>query len=166
MHRIISISIVAFLILSGTVNIQVKAQDHRQDDGKPMQKIQQFKKLRLLEKLNLDEETANKFLVKYDKWERQIMDLNHERSITIQELKLAIEKKAGDDELNGKLDSLVACTAKVEDARRAMFADLRSILTPKQATTLALFEAQFQKELHHALGKLEEHDDHPYMNQR
>jgi len=127
-----------------------------QRGDKPMQRIQQFKKMKLLETLDLDEETANKFLVKYDKWEKQISDINQQRMILVQELRLAMEKKAGDDEINHTLDSLVDYTTKADDARHQMYADLRSILTAKQAAKLALFEAQFQRKLQETLNRLQE----------
>jgi hypothetical protein len=128
-----------------------------QRGDKPMQKIQQFKKMKLLETLDLDEETANKFLVKYDKWEKQISDINQQRMILVQELRLAMEKKAGDDEINHTLDSLVDYTTKADDARHQMFSDMRSILSAKQAAKLALFEAQFQRKLQETLNKLQQH---------
>ena len=150
----------AILLLVGGLTLPLHAQDpppQGMDEGRPMQKIQQFKKMKLLERLNLDEATADKFLVKYDKWERQLMDLNHQRSILIQELRLDLEKKSGDGELNAKLDSLVDMTSKVEDTRHQMYADIRSILTAKQAAIFALFEANFQRELANTLNRMQMH---------
>jgi Spy/CpxP family protein refolding chaperone len=127
------------------------------DEAKPMQKIQQFKKMKLLERLNMDEATADKFLVKYDKWEKQLMDLNHQRSILVQELHLALEKKAGDGEINSTLDSLIELTSQVDKTRHDMYTDLRTVLSPKQAAMLALFEARFQRELANSLNRMSHH---------
>jgi len=148
----------ALVMLAGGSLLPLRAQgmhDDGQDERKPMQKIQQFKKMELLDRLNLDEATSDKFLVKYDKWEKELMELNHQRSILVQELHLSMEKKSGDEELNSELDSLIDLTSKVDKTRHDMYVDLRSILTAKQAANLALFEAQFQKRLSNSLNKMQ-----------
>lgn len=154
MKKIVSAAIVCCFLIGIAAPVRAQRPD------KPMQKIQQFKKMKLLETLDMDETTANQFLVKYDKWEKQLADVNQQRMILVQELQLAMEKKAGDDDLNKTLDSLVDYTTKADDTRHQMFADLRSILTPKQAAKLALFEAQFERKLRDTLEKIQQRREH------
>jgi len=122
------IYILSLCLAFGAISVPL----HAQKGDKPLQKIQQFKKMKLLETLDLDEETANKFLVKYDKWEKQLADNHEQRGILVQELRLALEKKSGDDDLNHTIDSLVDLAKKADDMRHQMFEDLRSILSAKQ----------------------------------
>ena len=121
-----------------------------------MRKVEQFKKMKLLETLDLDEATANKFLVRYDKWQKEIGDLMTQHQDLAMEMKIAMDRKSDDATLNGILDKLVDVTIKTDDAKHEMFKDLRTMLTPTQAVKLAVFEKQFQKKLHESIDKLNE----------
>ncbi|HET7152187.1 MAG TPA: hypothetical protein VFJ29_00335, partial [Candidatus Kapabacteria bacterium] len=89
-----------------------------------------------------------------------LSDINEQRMILVEELKVSLDKKASDDEINHTIDSLVDYATKADDTRRQMFSDLRSILTAKQAAKVALFEAQFQKKLRETLSRMQQHRDH------
>ena len=133
------------------------AQAQSGDNDRPLRKIEQFKKMKLLEVLDLDEAAANTFLAKYDKWEKQIIQLMQARSEMAMDMKIRLERKAPDSELTSLLDSLVETSKKYEDTKFAMFADMRSVLTPRQAVKFSLFEMQFQRKLHESIDKLRDH---------
>ena len=154
--------ILALITAIGVSTVPVSAQPGDQ----PMRKIEQFKKMKLLELLDMDEATANKFLIKYDKWQRDIIQMTEDRNSLAMELKMAMDTKAADDKLNGILDKLVDVTIKLDNAKHDMFIDLRTVLSPRQAVKLAAFEMQFQKKLHESLDKLREHGrDHKWRDE-
>lgn len=125
-----------------------------EEGERPLKKIQQFKKMKLLELLDMEEAAANAFLVKYDKWQKDIMQLTQKRNDLAADMKIAMEKKAGDAEINTLLDGLADVSKRLEEMKFAMFADLRTVLTPRQAVKLAVFEMQFQKKLHDSIDRL------------
>jgi hypothetical protein len=147
MRTLIVMSIIA-IIASGAGRVLA------QPDDKPMKKIEQFKKMKLLDVLDLDEASANKFLVKYDKWSKDIVALTKDRNSLAIDLKLTIDKKGSDADINALLDKLVDVSGRLDAMKHDMFVDLRTILTPVQAAKLAFFEGQFKKKLEESLNKL------------
>ncbi len=125
-----------------------------QPEDRPLKKIEQFKKMKLLDLLDLSDEAASKFLVKYDKWTKDIVDLTQQRNDLALDLKLVLDKKGNDDQINGLLDKLVEVSGKLDGMKHDMFVDLRTVLTPTQAAKLAFFEGQFQRRLQESLNKL------------
>jgi len=127
------------------------------DDGQTrprLKKIEQMEKAKLIEILNLDDETAIKFFVRKKEHRKNEHNLFEQR----EELAKKIEKKFQDNvnksgkECKEQLNELLALDQKIVDERKNYFNSLNDILTPEQILKLAVFENRFQREIHDILA--------------
>src|ERR1035437_1741525 len=102
--------ILIFALMLVTIAGRTVAQPPGPGGEHQMKKVEQFKKMKLLETLDLDEASANKFLVRYDKWQKDIGDLMLQQQDLAMEMKIAMDRKADDATLNGVLDKIVDVT--------------------------------------------------------
>lgn len=108
-------------------------------------RMETLKKMKLLEMLDLENDEANKFLVKYDSWSDKLKEKRKELDIAEDKLRLAIKEDKSNDELNKLADNFIA---KQEEFHRLMserIADFRTILSEKNFAILLVFEKEFPK---------------------
>lgn len=115
------------------------------------ERIAEFKKMKLLEVLELDEKTSEKFLAKYTSNEKILREKQEKLDEAILDLEYLIRKKAGKDEIS-KL------TQKVMDLQRDFLntmleqqKDLKTILNDEQFARYVVFEARFRERLQQAI---------------
>jgi len=142
----ISRAVVLFAIAAVTVG----AQPNPRDD-KAAQRLAQFKKLRLIETLDLDEKTAEKFFVRYNEGQNKIDQARKDLREAIRQLEDAARAKVSDSELNAKSDQAVK---RMQDFAAAVVERLnavRPLLSPEQYAKLVVFEVRFTEALQRAL---------------
>ena len=76
--------LLAFLVTT-IVGIAM-AQDEMPMRGRGAERLEQYKKLRLMEVLKLDEETSLKFFARYNRQRDELADLNQKRNGLLDEL--------------------------------------------------------------------------------
>jgi hypothetical protein len=123
-------------------------QPHRKGE-----KIEALEKLKLLEVLDMDEETAIKFFSRRNEHKQNIKDLFDEldeKLNTIEE-KISDVKDDNDPELKKLVDSYYVTHQKLDEERKRFFNSLSDILTNKQIAQLTIFERRFKEEIRDAL---------------
>ncbi len=115
------------------------------------ERLGEFKKLKLLEILDLDEATSTKFLAKYNAAEKIIQEKHQILQDAILDLEYLIRKKASKDEIAKQ-------TQKVMDAQKdfsnTMFEqqkEIRSVLSEEQFAQYLIFENRFRERLQQAI---------------
>ncbi len=115
------------------------------------ERISEFKKIKLLEILDLDEQASDKFLAKYNTAEKIIGEKLEKIQDAMFDLEYALRKKASKEEISKN-------TQKVMDAQRdltnTMFEqqkEIRSVLNEEQFAKYLLFENRFRGELQRLL---------------
>lgn len=133
---------VLFFVLVSVTYIQAKV-----PDKKAKERVQQIKKMKLLDLLNLDVSTSEKFLTKYTFWEKKLNDKRDAISSSVDELQLNLKNKASNNEivqLSGKIISLRSeLYSTIQDAQK----EIKSILNDSQFATYIVFEYKFKKEM-------------------
>lgn len=120
---------------------------------KAMERIDQLKKIKMLDVLDLDEETSSKFLVKYTAAEKNIQEKQKQLEELQMKLHEKLKAKASDDELQKLNDELFRKHEEMHKAILDKFRSIRDILPEEKFSTYLLFEARFHKELRKLLFK-------------
>jgi len=111
------------------------------------ERLQQLKKLRLMEVLGLAEEESVRFFTRYNKFENELRDLESQRNGVIDDLEAALKRGEKPEVYQKGFDQLEALGKKVGDARLQFYEDARKLLTAEQVAKLIVFERNFNRDL-------------------
>jgi Spy/CpxP family protein refolding chaperone len=139
-----------FLFFVGAVSAQPRQGQRRGPPWAPedrMHRVEQFKKIRLMEVLKLKDEESIRFFSRYDKFEDELRGLERERNRIIDDLDSLLKQDGKGEAYQKDFDELVALGQKVADARMRFYNEIRGILTPQQVAKVIVFERDFGKEL-------------------
>jgi hypothetical protein len=128
--------------------------ERRPDPGMPpLEKIQQWEKMKLIEVLDLDEGTAIKFFARRNEYEQKIKESVEERNKQIREISNEIRKgtKFNDSDCLEKLNTILNSETSIIKNREAFLKSLTDILSPQQILKLAVFEHHFRNEIRQKL---------------
>ncbi len=169
MKNIIKITI-AFILISAPTYPQANLQDNRMGGRFMPERIEKFKKMRLIEELNFSEENAIRFNVKYTAHEEKVRDLYKKR----EELESDIEKMISSSqeiqkdskELLRVLKEIEENELKIHDEKTRYIMDLKKMLTTEQMAKFYLFQRKFNKELREAIRELRHEQPRGRMRDR
>ncbi|MCS6999933.1 MAG: hypothetical protein RML15_02415 [Bacteroidota bacterium] len=119
--------------------------------GRAARRLAQFKKLRLIEILNLDESTAEKFFVRYNEGQKKIDQARQAMQQSVRQLEEAIRANAPDAELNAKSEQVIKQIQQVTQAIIERQTAVRPLLTAQQYAKLVVFEVRFMEALQRVL---------------
>lgn len=148
-HNFILTAILAVLFfgLSAVSYAQPEPPDGGPGKGGPKskEKILQFKKIRLLEILNLDEATADKFIAKYTVIEKRLMEQKQKLDDEVDKLNEKLKSGSKDDctALTNKIIQMQEDLAK--EAIESM-KSMKSILNENDYAKYVAFESKFKEE--------------------
>jgi len=112
---------------------------------KAMERISSLKKVKLLEVLNLSESEADKFLVKYNSYEKDIQNKMKSLEEKSRELHQAINSKSKD--LEKITREYISLKTDLDNTVNQKLMDMKNYLTTEQYAKYLLFERNFQNEL-------------------
>jgi len=121
--------------------------------GDPKEKIEALEKIKLLETLDLDEETALKFFARRNEHMSNMKKLFDENDLQFGKIenKLSSIKDENDPELKKLVDNYLAAHLRIEEEKKRFFNSLSDILSNKQLAQLAIFERRFKEEIRDVL---------------
>ncbi len=127
------------------------AQPNRPPDQRPFERIEQWKKVRLVEMLDLSEEQSVRFLARMNEHENTRRELMKAKVEALDKIERLIRNNADGKEIEKVFPEVEAVDAKMVDEGKRYFEGLADILTPEQRGKLLLFERRFEKELRDAM---------------
>jgi Spy/CpxP family protein refolding chaperone len=117
-----------------------------QDGNKGKKQIDQLKKLKLIEALNLDDATAEKFFLRYNSEQKKVDEARKSLDDTMHDLEKA--KTSGNAEKIKQLNQQILDKHKaLQDASSEMLRSVREVLNDKQYADFLVFEAKFQEQI-------------------
>lgn len=119
---------------------------------KATERIQSLKKIKLLEILELNETDGDKFLVKYNELEKNVLD----KFKKFEDANDALQKAIRDDDYKNidKLnDNFLTAHRELHQAMQEKFEGVRKILPKEKFAKYLLFERRFQHELRKQIFK-------------
>ncbi|HPI21512.1 MAG TPA: hypothetical protein PKY56_14200 [Candidatus Kapabacteria bacterium] len=117
------------------------------------ERIDNVKKVKLLDALDLDEQQSEKFLTKYSSWEKKIQEKKEVMETTTDEIELLIKKKAGNDEITKKTKEFLTLQSQFSQLITDKFKEFEAMLNPVNFAKFVMFEERFTKELQRMLMK-------------
>ena len=145
----------AFLLLGLALLIPTVSHAQRGGKGQNLAKVDQLEKVRLLDILQMNDETSIKFFNRRREFKEKQRQIGEQSEAVINELEGILKSKTADKEVN-KLKKLNDELLKLESQRQKQRLDyltsLSDLLTPEQVAKLAVFERDFRKEIRDALS--------------
>ena len=149
--RIVGILLVALIAMSG---IGMAQRGPGPGPGRAAERVDQFRKLRMIETLKLDDKTSVPFFTKYNKHEEIVRDINKQREGLLDELQGMRESGAKDADLEKIVSELLALDTKQAEERTRYVEDLKSVLSTSQIADLFLFERNFTRNVRHMMQEM------------
>lgn len=115
--------------------------------GKAYERVEQYKKIRLMEILNLDEQTSIKFFARYNKNQEFLRDLRQKQVQALGRVQALRKAKAADSEYDKIISDLLSLESQVNEAKAKYVDELRQVLNSKQLAEYLVFETRFQQNL-------------------
>ncbi len=145
MKKVIFVFLLAILLTAG-VNAQVNMS---QGPGQgPMKKIEELERVKLIEVLNMDEQTTLKFFSRRNKYRQDQFKLFIESNDLLKNLDTEVNKeKPESNETKDLVSKYLEIENKISDNRLDFIRSLKDILTPKQIGKYIVFERKFRDEI-------------------
>jgi hypothetical protein len=144
-----------FLICLLLVPVQLLAQPGPPQDSRQFERIEQWKKVRLIEILQMKEDQSVRFFSRMSEHDRQRRELMHAKGEALDRLERLIRNRAGNAELEKVIPEVLDIDSRIRDEQRNFFTGLGDILTVEQQAKLLVFERQFEKELREAMREVQ-----------
>ena len=149
MTRFLSLAI-ALVLLIGTVSSQPMGQGMRMGP----ERLEKYKKMRMIEVLNLNEDDAARFTAKYTSHENTVRELMKQRMGVIDGIEESMQKTDSDKNFDRLFTQLEENDQKMFNERKRFHDDLRSMLTKEQMAKYFVFDRNFNRELREAMDEM------------
>jgi hypothetical protein len=115
--------------------------------GKAAERVEQFKKIRMMEMMGMDEQTSIKFFARYNKNAEAMKDLRQQQIKALGQIQALRKAKASENEYGKVINELRSLEDQVSQTKSKYLDDLRDVLTNKQLAEYLVFELRFQQNL-------------------
>ena len=132
-----------------------------QPSPKAIKRIQQVKKMKLLDELEIDDKQADKFIIKYTAWDDKIIGMKDQIDIARKELDLSIQKKEDKNELMKKAIKFLETMTEMNKLIQEKNYEMRSVLTEEQYAKFLIFEDRFMHDLQKTMFRMMKKGDMP-----
>lgn len=119
--------------------------------GPPLERIERFKKMRMVELLELNEEQSVRFIARYNEHESKRRDLMRQRDEILDKIERLLRNKAEAKEFENAFTDVIELNRRMGEERLTFFNGLSDLLTIEQRAKLLLFERRFENELREAM---------------
>jgi cellulose biosynthesis protein BcsQ len=141
-------TVIAMTIALTSVSIVGMAQDvATPSQGRAAERVEQFKKLRMMEVMNLDEQTSIKFFARYNRNQEVMKALRQKQVQALARIQELRKGKASDSEFGSIITELRALDEQVSQTRSKYVEELSEVLTNRQLAEYLVFELRFQQNL-------------------
>ena len=149
-----------FLIIFLTISASfvIFAQPIRRDRG-PMKKIEELEKIKLIETLNMNEETTLRFFTRFDKFkdgQHQLIDKSNEILDKLENL-VNNDKNNNDPQVDKLINDYFSIEGQLVKGRENFVHSLSDILDQNRIAKLLVFEKRFREEIRNALFRQRMH---------
>lgn len=119
-----------------------------------VQRVEQFKKLRMIEALKLDENTSVLFFAKYSKHEDAMKEINKQRNDLIDQLQETRKSDSDGTPMEKIFSDLTALDSKQADERQRFLTDIKTVLSTQQIADLIIFERNFARNVRQMMQEM------------
>ena len=138
-------SIVSIMTLTITINLI--AQDQPPMRGPAAERIEQFKKVRLMETLKMDEETSIRFFARYNKYVESLHAIQKDHNSLIDQLQKLTKSTANNSDIEQAIKDIEMSEEKISETRAKFLDELKEVISIKQIAEYVVFERNFNRNL-------------------
>ena len=124
--------------------------------GPALERLEQFKKIRMMEVLKLDEPTSIRFFARYNKHQEFLRDLRLKQGDVLERLQTLRKSNASDAEYDKVIRELRTLEEQVDEAKSKYLDELSEVLTKRQLAEYMVFEWRFQQNLRDLLHDVQQ----------
>ena len=135
-----------FFTLFSMMTVGLFAQETEPMRG-PAAKIEQLKKVKMLEALHLNEDVSARFITRYSKHLDDIKEVNQKRIDYIDHLQDLLKNNGAEKEINSTIGNITDCENKIAEIRVKFVEGLKDVLTTNQIAEYIIFERNFNRNL-------------------
>ena len=133
----------------------VHAQPFQPDDRRPFERIEHFKKVRLIEMLDMKEEQSVRFFARLNEHDNAKRDLMKEKMDVLDKIERLVRNHADEKEFEKLFPDVTAMNEKIVEEDQRFFSSLPDVLSAEQRGKYLLFERQFERELREAMRDIQ-----------
>lgn len=119
-----------------------------------MERIEQLKKVRLVEMLDLKEDQSIRFFARLNDHENAVRALGQEKMEILDRIERLVRNEAEAKEYEGMFPQIAAVEDRMVAERKKFFDGLADLLSSEQRGKYLLFERQFERELREAMKEV------------
>ncbi|MFA7228299.1 MAG: hypothetical protein WC061_04625 [Melioribacteraceae bacterium] len=140
------------LLIAGSI-IYSQNRPRMGNSAKPMQRIEQWEKMKLIEILDLNENTAVRFFARRHENQMKIKEILDKRDIIIRDLEEDVKNdtQRNDSFYLDQINKLTSLERKISSERENFVKSLGDLLSPQQIVKLIVFESNFRREVRASL---------------
>jgi hypothetical protein len=127
----------------------------RPGDQRPFERIEQLRKVRLIEMLELNEDQSIRFFARMNEHELARRELMKEKGDALDRIERLVRNKAEDREFEQAFEDVTTMDDRLIAEQRKFSAGLSDLLTAQQRGKMILFERRFEKELREAMREVQ-----------
>jgi len=133
--------------LSLMIRTILLAQDQPPMRGPAAERIDQFKKVRLMETLKMDEETSIRFFSRYNKYTESLRTIQKEHNELVDQLQKLNNSNASNSEIEQAIKDIGMIEEKIAETRSKFLVELKEVISIKQIAEYVVFERNFNRNL-------------------
>jgi hypothetical protein len=145
------LSIVAMSLL---VAPQVLAQGGPGHGRPPMERVEQLRKMRMIEDLEMKEEQSVRFISRMNEHEKRRKDLQQQKGEALDRLDQLLQKKADPRDLEKAFAEIAGYNMRIAEEHQKFFDGMGDILSVEQRAKMLLFDRRFERELRDAIREV------------
>lgn len=139
-------------IVVSTSGFAQGSRDQGQTDQRPNpERIERFKKMRLVETLKLNEEEAIRFFAKQSAHEDKMKELMESRNKALDKIQDIVQDKGDRKDMSKLTDDVLDVDQKIFAERQRYQNEIRTSLTPEQFGKFLVFERNFEHHMREAV---------------
>lgn len=127
-----------------------------EDRPKAKERIEQLKKIRLIDILDLDENSAEKFFARYKQYQKKVEESLSNLREAVADLENSVRSKTNKD-YTRKADLVIDKQAELANAISEKLRAMKSILTEEQYAKFIVFESNFAAQLQKMIMERKQH---------
>lgn len=140
------------LLLLVLISVPLFAQDNLEPPppmrgGQNRERLEQLEKLKLIEVMDLDEETTLKFFARRNEHRDNMRGLSDNRSEALKELQENVKDGGNSEEYERLISVILGYEDKIVAERKSFIGSLDDILTTEQIAKMMVFELEFKKKI-------------------
>mgnify|MGYP001602249027 FL=1 len=123
--------------------------------GRALERLEQYKKIRMMEVLNLDEQTSIRFFARYNKNQEILRDLRLKQNGMLERVQGLRKSDASEAEYEKAIRELRTLEDNVNEAKAKYLDELAEVLSKRQLAEYIVFEWRFQQNLRELLREVQ-----------